>query len=464
MKRRIVILQSAALTAPFTVAPVAGALALMGLYLPWLVSSGISLLVLCFTVAFFRNPSQLRDAQEDNAPKQATAEATQAEATRSPIADPVLHLIAFIYTVLMLAVSSLNLLLPVTLEQPSFGLMDPASESRSRSNVASAAGIVGIPLGLLSLLTSTVLFLLVSSRIGDQNTVRLAGCIGPLATAVGALVSRVWQLSVALGVLGVGVGFFVPAIAPLLSSYVARSHRSKMAQATAIPLLGLQLGLMLGPQIIANIIDHWGLRTAWFCTAATFTLALVLMSEGAFRAAAPPAKPAATLSRRQSTLAQETRAQPVDKFVELVCADLRGALLPESPECKNLPVWNGLAQGAMRRALHEALPSMRAWDDSTDGSEHLQDVAAWLLGAGTQAERQEFADMFPAVCCSEDWNLCLNTMGADLAPSVAFNFELQRENSKHSVHSKGSKATKANVSPRCVPQPEPEALGSCESV
>lgn len=150
--------------------------------------------------------------------------------------------------------------------------------------------------------------------------------------------------------------------------------------------------------------------------------------------------------------------------MELVCADLRGMLLPESPECKNLPVWNGLAQGAMRRALHEALPSMRAWDDGTDGLEHLQDVAAWLLGVGTQAERLEFCDMFPAVCSGDDWNLCLNTMGADLAPSVAFNFELQRENSRHSVYSKGSKATTASVSPRCIPQPKPEALGSCESV
>merc|ERR1712100_786813 len=123
----------------------------------------------------------------------------------------------------------MNLLLPVTLEQPSFGLLDPASASRSRANVASAGGIVLMPFGIISLLTSTVLYLLVSSRIGDRNTVRIAFCLGPLSLALTAtVVTRIWQLATTLCLLGFAVGFFMPAVSPLIAAYVARNHPAKM--------------------------------------------------------------------------------------------------------------------------------------------------------------------------------------------------------------------------------------------
>lgn len=438
LKRRLVIMQSAALVAPFTVAPVAGALALLGLHLPWLVAAGLSVLALLYTILCFQNGSKLGYGQQ--APAEGKHMESETASTPKPILDPRLHLFAFIYLVMIGGVSGLNLLLPVTLEQPSFRLLDPASVSRSRANVASAGGIVLMPFGIVSLLTSTVLYLLVSSRIGDRNTVRVAICLGPLSLALTAtVVTRIWQLATTLCLLGLAVGFFMPAISPLMATYVARSHPAKMAQATALPLMGMQLGFMLGPQLMANIIKHWSLRTAWLTAAGLFTVGLVLMAEVMFRATAPPSVTAAALTRRQSTLAVETKAEPVDKFIELVCADVREMFEPEGPQSRHLPVWNGIAQGAMRRSLREALPSLRPWDEATDGAGHIQDVAAWLLQVGTEVERLEFRELFPSVCTGVDWNLGIGAL--DVTPALTFDMELQRENSKHSLHSKSSKAS-----------------------
>merc|ERR1712232_1073368 len=122
---------SAQLTAPFTMAPVAGALAILGLYLPWLVSAGAALVVLVFTLVHFQDGKHFVEPPE----KQIESSKSDDAVARSPIRDPVLLLCAFVYTVMLSGVSGLQILLPVTLEQSSFGLVDHSSLSRTRQNV-----------------------------------------------------------------------------------------------------------------------------------------------------------------------------------------------------------------------------------------------------------------------------------------------------------------------------------------
>merc|ERR1712176_1166880 len=106
-----------------------------------------------------------------------------------------------------------------------------------------------------------------------------------------------------------------------------------MAQAQALPMLGMQLGLMLGPQLQAALIDSLGVRRAWLVTGGMFSTALLLTSEVATRVATPSGKRNVhdALTMRQKKLALETQAEPVEKFVELACADLKASLSPEGP-------------------------------------------------------------------------------------------------------------------------------------
>jgi hypothetical protein len=123
MKKRLVMMQSSSMVAPVTLAPVAGALALLGLHLPWLVSSGFAIALLLYTMVFFKDSTHFVAAQANPSEQPASSE-QHGDAPKRPIADPVLHAFCAIYITFIIGVSGLQLLTPLTLEQHSFGLID----------------------------------------------------------------------------------------------------------------------------------------------------------------------------------------------------------------------------------------------------------------------------------------------------------------------------------------------------
>merc|ERR1719410_308414 len=101
MKKRLILMQSAHSIAPFTVAPVAAAIAMLGLFLPWLVSAGTAVIVLVFTLVFFKNA----DSLETTSVQKLEDRDRSAENAKRPVADLVIWLMFVVYTILLSSIS-----------------------------------------------------------------------------------------------------------------------------------------------------------------------------------------------------------------------------------------------------------------------------------------------------------------------------------------------------------------------
>jgi len=291
------------------------------------------------------------------------------------------------------------LLVPLLMEFETFGLTDPDSVLKTRENLASAVSLVVVPNGILNLACSTVGFLLVSSRIGDRNTGRLGGVtVAIIMSIFGFVGQKLWQLMILHAITGAGTGMFVPALTPTLQRYSGLAHPTKTAQASAMPMFGMQIGMMLGPSAFAALVgsgDRNRMNLCWLAAGSLFFVGFCACELAFALMARHPALRREQLTPEQIRVMVETKAEDEAQFVDEMCTLLRKMLTKGDPEYRNLRLWSGDAQRFLKRRLSESIPMLRPFDEATGGKEYFEDIGAWVLKAGTEEEWETFKQRFP---------------------------------------------------------------------
>ncbi|CAJ1451229.1 unnamed protein product, partial [Effrenium voratum] len=360
----------------FALAPIAGVISQFGLFWPWYAATGTAVLVLLFVLLFFKNPQALQalavvDAEKGEEKEKEKEKEPPYEGV-SPVKDHILWLMWCGYICIFMCISALILLLPLLLEYDSFGLLVPGDVERSRERIASATSMVMIPHGVTNLVCSTVGFLIVSSYIGDRNTMRIGVTITSVCMALyGFASTQVWHMLLLHGFTGVGLGLTVPAITPTLQRYVGMAHSSKAAQASAMPIFGGQIGQVIGPLIFGQIVgdsrDRLRMNLAWLIAAVCMLTGVLLLDFSMVMVNRHPVMKRVNLTSEQLKIMLSTDAKDQDDFVEEMCQKLRGMLTPGHADYRGVRVFSGVAQRFLVRLLDRSIPKLRE-----DPEEHIE--------------------------------------------------------------------------------------------
>lgn len=195
---------------------------------------------------------------------------------RHPAADPALWIIGFAALCGIFVLPTIQLLLPMTLMQESFGLVQQYSEQEDlQRRIADVTGMLMLSFGAFSVLSS-FLYLPISRVIGEPALLFLVGLLGWPGWVSFAFAREIWHLHACCMAGGLLFGFFMPVFGPLVTKYVDVRHPHRRAMAGAVPMLGFYISMTFAQNIIASILECYqgaeardGVLVAWSlaCTA-----------------------------------------------------------------------------------------------------------------------------------------------------------------------------------------------------
>ena len=193
-----------------------------------------------------------------------------------------------------------------------------------------------IPHGVMNLVFSTVGFLIISNKIGDRWTARIGATIATSVLCLyGYASSEVWHLLLLHGGMGIGLGLFVPAIGPTLQRYTTLAHPKKAAQASALPLFGMQIGQVIGQPMYSAVLgegqERWRMNMAWIIAGICFALGALLADLALTLIQRHPVMKKLHYTPEQIKIMVETGAKDREIFVEEMCKKLRGMLTEGDP-------------------------------------------------------------------------------------------------------------------------------------
>jgi hypothetical protein len=160
-----------------------------------------------------------------------------------------------------------------------------------------------------------------------------------------------------------------------------------MAEANAIPILGMNFSMAFGQNIMAFVHEHWGFEAAWAVSGGSVSLFIIFFVCAACIALQRQPKQS-SLSVQQQKVQLEVGGMDVDKFIDSMCEELREVLLKNKGN-----LWNAPVQDLVRSRLVAAVPNIRLWNDETNGLEYLEDVRSFLQES--PADLSRFWAMFP---------------------------------------------------------------------
>jgi len=434
MKQRMMLMTVASQGSGIALSPIAGALATFGLSLPYYVCAGVGVFGLLFALCFFQEAAKLKEDRNaaNNVPtkraedveQQTSSSGRDTSATtedeiekpreekpqrKNPWCDKVIIMMFFANLSIFIMMSGLMLLIPEMLEGESFGLIGRNREETSMK-IAKAVGLIGIPQGVCTIFTSLVFFMPVTKRLGDIKTIMIAGTLVSLNfAAYGLWPSKLWQLCILHAITGICFGFMMPALSPLMGRYASFHYPSQMAQCLGIPSIGMNLSMSFGPNILAIVHAHFGMKVTWILCATCSAIFVILFALSYRVVEARSPKPDKLTAEQRKVLLQ-IGGEDADKFIDAACEDLRH-LLAQNKE----KLWNRPMQFLVRQRLCTAMPQVREWNDATHGQEYLDDLS-FLLDAFPE-ESASFHSKFPQA----GWGSQLGAMDLDLgggSPSV----------------------------------------------
>jgi MFS family permease len=278
----------------------------------------------------------------------------------------------FAYISVFIVVAGMTLLLPEMLADESFGLTGKNREE-TLGNISKAFGLIAIPQGICNIFVSLVFFVPVTKRLGDIKTIVVAGTIASLNfAAYGLWATKLWQLCINQAITGVCFGLMVPALSPLMARYSSVHYPSQAAECQAIPVLGMNLAMTFGQNILAMMLTHYGMKPAWILCGSC-CIVFVLLLAACCRLVDVRTPQSETLTAEQRKVMLQIGGEDVDKFIDAACEELR-YILAQNKE--NL--WNRPVQFLVRQGLGAAMPQIREWNDLTHGQEYLDDLATLL--------------------------------------------------------------------------------------
>lgn len=407
LKQRLMGLQVASQIAGIALMPIAGAVATIGLELPFFVCGVTFAAGALWTLIAFREASEIRALTGSDPCSESIgrsrilsdgrAQEPEEEDERNPLFDKVILLCFTGFFAISIVVSSMALLIPVMLSDPSFGLSRETDEA-TQGEIATAYGLVSVPFSIGSMVASLCLYLPLTARFGEVPVLLVSGLGATLSmSSYGFWVGQLWQLLIIHGFTGFCFGLLTPSVSPLIARYASVHYRKKMAVCQAVPMFGMMVSSTIGQNMMAFVADQSGLRLCWIICGAcnlVFTITLAI----AFRMAERRAPPETSLTSEQQKMLLTAGSNgalhaplDTDKYIESMCGIVRQAL-----EARRGELWNGTAQFLYQDALEKSLQrKLRDWDETTKGREYLDDMHAQLLDH--PLELMEFRQMFPHV-------------------------------------------------------------------
>jgi MFS family permease len=278
------------------------------------------------------------------------------------------------YVFVFVVASGVMFLIPVMLSDATFGLQGQ-SEEETEGNIAKAFGLMSIPQGVCQVLVALALFVPVSNRLGELTTCLVFGMIAAVNfVLMGVLPYKLWHIAIHQTVTGSCFGFIVPILGPIIAKYASTAYPSQMAETQGIPILGMNLAMAFGQNIMAFILYEANMETAWIvcgvacvCFAACTCLAIARVDR-------LTKSTLGHLSSEQRKIQLATGGQDVDAFINAKCDQLRSLL-----EEKREHLWNGPVQSLISNKIDDLIPQFRAWDEATHGTEYLKDVRLALM-------------------------------------------------------------------------------------
>lgn len=412
VRTRLTILTAAEMTLGTALAPTAGALAQLGLNLPWLASAVLSAMIFILTVCVFHEPPSIPI-------RESTKDVEVAEG--NPWKDRTLLTMACALFLVGTCVSGDMMALPVLLSLNPFGFLGLKA-------VANATGLVGIPRGISQLLFSTFFFLAIVKRIGDVKTCTIGGLIMALSYVGHAFAFATWQVALLQAVLGCGLGLLLASFPPILARYAVFKYPKGGSQASSVAFIGFIAGMMVGPLIMSALLGdgkRGGVMITYLVCAGIFAFGTLLISTvlGLILVELGASKKNDGLSPEQMGVAMQSEAIPVEQWIEQMCDNMRQYLTKGSLKYRGVQSWSGFDQKYFARVLDRSFPQLPAIKD-----DHLKDeevstyIAAcmplwWPILTSEEQEdwRQRIGERFPGIKLPGDQKQLLPTF-APMAP------------------------------------------------
>eukprot|EP00928_Gymnodinium_smaydae_P044135 TRINITY_DN2945_c1_g2_i1.p1 TRINITY_DN2945_c1_g2~~TRINITY_DN2945_c1_g2_i1.p1 ORF type:complete len:687 (-),score=116.11 TRINITY_DN2945_c1_g2_i1:553-2391(-) len=370
-----------------------------------------------------RGGSEEEDDDSENVSSDVEEEAEK-DLGANPWCDIVTLLFFLAYMAIFITVSGYLLLLPTMLHDPSFGIVPSGDNSTARGlcfvsrgvplpppprmsapenvfreyqmaggtddriegEIAKAVGVLEMPQGLCNIFFSLVVFLPLTKRIGEAIPLAACGVIWACVYLLYGRCSELWHIAVLNAVAGSCLGLMIPAISPLLGRYCGAHYPKRMAQAMAIPIIGLSLAMAFGQSIMASVYSMFGLQGAWIVSACFVLIFVVLMLVLIRLVNARAPLPGTTSTEALPEEAEEETwlgemreagaaivGREYHAFVEEAVAQLRLSLASDQAK-----LWSAPMQHLVLQRLGRAVPEVRPWDHDTGGREHVEDLGRLL--------------------------------------------------------------------------------------
>lgn len=405
VRTRLTLLQASQNSFGVAIAPIAGALAMFGLHIPWLVAAIMTVLIFFLTIGIFTEPRTEKPLEDDTSSKEA------AKKSGNPFCDKYLLMGMIAMFLTLTCVSGIMLGLPTLLALPEFGLQGDTEEQTSK-NVANANGLTGLPFGMMNLLSSTILFLKLSRLIGEAKTVVLGVTLGATGLVLIGFTQAVYQVALCCGLKGIGVGLIMPAMQPAIAKWAVAKYPDKTAQANGLPMIGMVFGLMLGPLVMSSLLGDGTLEsvrlTFWVCAGCLFSgqMVVVCILLGMARELGANKKQDDPAAKEMMKMAIETGAIPEQEFINEITDSVKQYMTSDSAKFRGYHVWHGIQQKYIRRMVDQTFASVpvlprESW---ANADFHAPEFVEYITAAITHfwpvmemQEKQQFHDKFPHI-------------------------------------------------------------------
>lgn len=388
-------------------APAAGALAQLSLGLPWLVSAAATALIFVITFCSFEEPHLPAGAHNGPAPTE------RRQMPGSPFTDKYLLTLTLSLFSFGVCVSGDVLALPTLLSLGPFGFTS-ADLERQRKSVATATSVVGIPMGVMQLLFSTLVFLALSRRIGDVQTLVLGGAMMVSSYIIHGCTFALWQVALVQALMGCGLGLLLPCFTPVIARWAMHRFPGQGAQASAVPFMGWLGGMMAGPPIMSRLIgtgERARVSATYLACAGCSVVGTAAMAIAAYLILKATTASKSCLTPEMLREARATNALPSEQWIDEMCGRLRNYLTKGNPEYRGVTAWHGWDQRYWARIMDHAFPQLphltseKEMDlESPELSTYMSAVLRVWWPVMTEEERAEaraFAGQLPSCVLPE---------------------------------------------------------------
>merc|ERR1712125_35691 len=133
--------------------------------------------------------------------------------------------------------------------------------------------------------------------------------------------TKIWHLCVLQAITGLCFGFMIPALSPLMARYASVHYPSQIAECQGIPILGMNLSMSFGQNILATVLMYYGMTAAWLLCATCAAIFVTLFVLACCVVDAREPKPD-KLSTEQKKVSLQLGGEDADKFVDAVCEEV----------------------------------------------------------------------------------------------------------------------------------------------